>query len=160
MKRIFWVLAIIGISLRGNAQEIKAMNSADIMKFAASADTVYIINFWATWCAPCVQELPEFNDLDKHYAGKPVKILMVSLDFKDAFPYKLQGFVTRKRLSPQVAWLSETDPNIFIPKIEEAWEGSIPATLVIRPGRGRKFIEGQVTTGQVMKIVDGMAGDE
>lgn len=121
-----------------------------------SEDTVYVFNFWATWCAPCVQELYVFDDLAEQYAGKPVKILMVSLDFRDTYPYKLQGFVKRKHMVPTVAWLNETDPNIFIPRIEESWEGSIPATLVIRPGTGRKFTEGQITYQQLTGIVNRM----
>ncbi len=156
MKRIFFLLAIALAPVISRAQDIRSMTSTDIMKFAASPDTVYIINFWATWCAPCVQELPEFNSLFKMYQGKPVKMLMVSLDFKDAYPFKLQGFVSRKRLAPEVAWLSETDPNVFIPRIEESWEGSLPATLIIKPGVGKKFIEGQVTTEQVARVADAM----
>jgi thiol-disulfide isomerase/thioredoxin len=156
MKKAIVALALFFVSQSCFGQDIIKVRAEDVVKFASSPDTVYIINFWATWCMPCVQELPEFNDLDKIYKGKPVKILMVSLDFKDAYPYKLKTFVERKRLTPQVAWLSETDPNIFIPKIEESWEGSIPATLIIKPGTGRKFTEGQVTAGQVSKIVDEM----
>ncbi len=159
MKRTFFLVAFVCCTVIGRAQDIRSMTSTDIMKFAASPDTVYIINFWATWCAPCVQELPEFNNLYKMYDGKPVKMLMVSLDFKDAYPYKLQGFISRKRLTPQVAWLSETDPNVFIPRIEESWEGSIPATLIIKPGVGKKFIEGQVSAGQVARVANGMMGN-
>ena len=122
MKKLLCLFGVVFIGFQGNAQDIKALDADGIKKYTSSPDTVYIINFWATWCAPCVQELGEFNDLDRRFAGKPVKILMVSLDFKDAYPYKLQGFLKRKKLTPEVAWLSETDPNIFIPKIEEAWE--------------------------------------
>ena len=150
--------AIVSV-LQGSGQSIKPMKAQDIMHFAGSSDTVYIINFWATWCAPCVQELPEFNDLYKGFEGKAVKILMVSLDFKQDYPMKLQAFVERKRLLPQVAWLSDTDPNVFIPKIEDAWEGSIPATLIVKPGTGKRFIEGQVSARQVAKVIDGMLAE-
>lgn len=81
---------------------------------------------------------------------------MVSLDFKDTYPYKLQGFVKRKRMIPAVAWLNETDANAFVPEIDENWGGSIPATLIIRPGTGRKFVEGQVNYSQLSAIVSRM----
>lgn len=156
MRKLLFILFVLGAVLPAQAQQIKAYTATDVMKSAASPDTVYIINFWATWCPPCVQELPEFNKLYDKYKAQPVKILMVSLDFKDSYPYKLEGFVKRKGLQPEVAWLSDTDPNVFIPKIEGTWQGSIPATLILRQGQPRKFIEGQVTVAQVSRIVDAM----
>jgi thiol-disulfide isomerase/thioredoxin len=154
MKRTVFILAILFFLVTsGKAQQIRAVTAADVMARASSGDTTYIINFWATWCVPCVQELPEFNQLYDRYKDKPVKIVMVSLDFKDSYPYKLEGFLRKKRISPEVVWLMDTDPNVFIPRIEEEWQGSIPATLIIRPGRYRKFVEGQVTVGQVISLV-------
>ncbi len=158
MKRSVFILAILSFfAIQGSAQQIRAVTAADVMSRASSGDTVYIINFWATWCVPCVQELPEFNELFDRYKDKPVKIIMVSLDFKDSYPYKLDGFLRKKRVSPEVVWLMDTDPNVFIPKIEESWQGSIPATLIIQPGRYRKFIEGQVSAGQIIGLVDGIS---
>lgn len=156
MRRILVVMAIILLAGTTYAQRIDAVKAADINKWASSGDTVYIINFWATWCIPCVQELPEFNTLYQRYSGKPVKMLMVSLDFKEDFPGKLQMFAQRKRMQPLVVWLSETDPDKFIPEIESSWQGSIPATLIIKPGKLRKFIEGQTSAEEVGKIVDGV----
>jgi len=158
MKKLA-LLVTIFCSLKAGAQQIPACNASDIIKRASSADTVYVINFWATWCIPCVQELPEFNDLNTHYKDKPVKIVLVSLDFKEDYPRKLASFVERKRLLPEVLWLSDTDPNKFIPKIEPDWQGSIPATLIIQPGKYRKFIEGQISAAQVSGLIDNvMAG--
>ncbi|NDC40790.1 MAG: TlpA family protein disulfide reductase [Chitinophagia bacterium] len=158
MKAVaFW----IALCLAGGvaAQDIKAVTAAAIKAGAQSVDTVYVVNFWATWCQPCVQELPAFNELYQKYGTQPVRILLVSLDFKADYPYKLQGFVQRKHLLPEVAWLSETDPNVFIPVIDESWQGSIPATLVIRPGKGRKFMEGQLNYRALSKAVDALLGN-
>ena len=157
MKKVLLLLAIVLCACKLQAQQIPAWSAGDIMARVSSPDTVYVFNFWATWCIPCVQELPEFNGLQDRYHDKPVKIILVSLDFKEDYPQKLASFAERKRLKPQVAWLSDTDPNVFIPKIEQSWEGSIPATLIIRPGSYRKFIEGQITTAQVAGLIDGAA---
>jgi len=156
MKTTFLGLALIlGFSVCGRAQ-IKAYSAEDIMHRCSSPDTVYIVNFWATWCIPCVQELPEFNTLASKYADKPVKVLLVSLDFKEDRTYKLQSFLERKHIAPEVVWLSETDPNVFIPKIENSWQGSIPATLILQPGKHlRKFIEGSITAEEVGAVADG-----
>lgn len=130
------------------------MSMDAIIKHTSSRDTVYIINFWATWCAPCVEELPVFNKLKAHYKDKPVRVILVSLDFKENYPMKLGYFLDRKKIMPDVIWLTDTNPNEFIPKIDNRWEGSIPATIVVRPGTNKLFHEGQVTERQVIKMAD------
>ena len=148
------LLSGILFSIPSYAQRIPAMGMDEIVKSNASKDTLYIVNFWATWCVPCVQELPVFNKLYKEYAGQPVKVLLVSLDFKEDYPMKLATFLERKKILPPVVWLSDTNPNDFVPKVDKSWEGSIPATLIIHPGKGyKKFIEGQVTEREVEPAV-------
>jgi thiol-disulfide isomerase/thioredoxin len=154
MRKYFFAIAILLLPFTGHSQ-IAAYSADDIMHRASSKDTLYIINFWATWCAPCVGELPEFNALQDKYAGMPVKVLLVSLDFKGDNTYKLVSFLQRKKITPEVVWLSDTDPNIFIPKIDNSWEGSIPATLMLCQGKQfRKFLEGTITKEQIAKIAD------
>jgi thiol-disulfide isomerase/thioredoxin len=157
MKRLFLILALLSSQLCASAQQIPAWSADELIRQTSSKDTLYIINFWATWCAPCVAELPQFNALHERYANTAVKIVMVSLDFKEDYPYKLGRFLERKQLSPRVVWLTDTNPNVFIPKIDNSWEGSIPATIIVHPGKGlRKFIEGPVTDQQVSRIVNKM----
>ena len=155
MKKFIFIFTILTWSLAAKAQQISAYSIDAIIHRASSKDTLYIINFWATWCAPCVAELPEFNALQRRFAGMPVKILMVSLDFKEDYPYKLARFLERKKLTPEVVWLSDTDPSVFIPKIDNSWQGSIPATVIVHPGKQfKKFIEGAITEKQISKIAD------
>jgi thiol-disulfide isomerase/thioredoxin len=155
MRNFLFSMAILACANYAGAQQIPAYSADGIIAHTSNKDTLYIINFWATWCAPCVHELPEFNALQKHYANMPVKILLVSLDFKEDYPYKLSRFVEKQKLTPEVAWLSDTDPNVFIPRIDNSWQGSIPATVIVHPGKGfKKFIEGAITGRQVSAIVD------
>jgi thiol-disulfide isomerase/thioredoxin len=155
MKKILVAATIFLVIGKANAQQVQACTANDIMGRTLSADTVYVFNFWATWCGPCVGELPEFNKLYDRYAGKPVKIMLVSLDFKQDYPAKLQRFVEKKKLKPQVLWLSDTDPNVFMPKIDDTWQGSIPATLIMSPGKKLKqFLEGSVKAKQLAPIID------
>ena len=154
MRNILLLFCLFCISSAAVAQQIPAYNAEDIIAHTSSKDTVYIINFWATWCSPCVHELPEFNKLFEFYKGNPVKVLLISLDFKEDYPARLTSFVQRKGLEPQVAWLSDTDPNKFIPKIDNSWQGSIPATLIVQPGKQfKKFMEGTITEKEIRKIV-------
>jgi thiol-disulfide isomerase/thioredoxin len=153
MKNLIVALAVL-MGFAAKAQ-IRSVSANDIMTRSLSEDTVYVINFWATWCGPCVGELPEFNKLSDYYGSKPVKILLVSLDFKQDYPAKLQRFIEKKKMKPEVVWLSDTNPNQYMPRIDETWEGSIPATLIISPGKKRKqFIEGTIKEKQLRTIID------
>jgi thiol-disulfide isomerase/thioredoxin len=107
-------------------------------------DTVYVINFWATWCAPCVKELPYFETLTANYANKNVKVLLVSLDFPHLYDSKLKPFIEKKKLQSKVIALDDVDMNTWIPQVDETWSGSLPATMIYR-NKNSKFFEQSFT---------------
>ncbi len=130
------------------------MSMNEVIQRTSGKDTVYVINFWATWCAPCVAELPVFNNIHEQYKNQAVKVLLVSLDFKKDRNIKLPTFIQHSHTLPDVIWLSDTNPNVFVPKVDEHWEGSIPATVVVATGTGYKqFVEGQVTEKQLRSMI-------
>jgi thiol-disulfide isomerase/thioredoxin len=102
-------------------------------------DTVYVVNFWATWCAPCVAELPYFEQIDSAYAGKPVKVILVSTDFKKDYKARVVPFVERKKLHSEVNFLDEIYDNEWIPKVDSSWQGNIPATKIYYSKTGKSF---------------------
>ena len=103
-------------------------------------DTTYVVNFWATWCAPCVKELPYFVALDSIYGKGPFKLILVSLDFKKDYISKLQPFVAKRELEPFVLVLEDSRADFWIDDIDPSWSGAIPATMVYR-GTKRTFYE-------------------
>lgn len=103
-------------------------------------DTTYVVNFWATWCKPCVKELPAFEQLGSNYGDQKVKVVLVSLDFPDVLESRVIPFVESKDLQSEVVLLDDPDANSWIPKIAEEWTGAIPATLIYQ-GEKRKFYE-------------------
>ena len=103
-------------------------------------DTTYVVNFWATWCKPCVEELPYFEQLTTTYQGKKVKVLLVSLDFSKQIESKLLPFVAKHKLKSEVLVLVDNDSNTWIPKVSPEWSGAIPATIVYRADK-RAFYE-------------------
>ncbi|MFL0352205.1 TlpA disulfide reductase family protein [Xanthomarina sp. GH4-25] len=101
---------------------------------------VYVINFWATWCAPCVKELPAFEKIHDKYRNKNVKVILVSLDFPKQYESKLVPFIKDHKIQSQVVVLNDTDSNTWIPKVSEEWTGAIPSTLIYSRNN-RKFYE-------------------
>jgi thiol-disulfide isomerase/thioredoxin len=114
---------------------------------------IKVINFWATWCAPCVKEIPLFEKLGQE--RKDVKVTLVSMDLDlDPDPAKVHKFVARKKLQSQVLILDETDPNYYIEQIEKAWSGALPATIIINSKTGqRKFVEKELHEGDLEKLI-------
>jgi thiol-disulfide isomerase/thioredoxin len=98
----------------------------------------YVINFWATWCAPCVKELPAFEKLNKQYASKNVEVLLVSLDFPKQVGKKLIPFIAKKNLQSKVVLLDDINENVWIKAIDSSWSGAIPATIIYNKN-SRKF---------------------
>ncbi len=102
--------------------------------FEQQTDSVYVINFWATWCKPCVEELPYFERLAEEMADQPVKIIMVSLDFKSQVATKLRTFVEERPLELPVVALTDNQYDNWIDKVDSDWSGAIPVTLIYRKG--------------------------
>jgi len=93
-------------------------------------DTTYVINFWATWCSPCVAELPYFEYMNKTYKDKKVKVVLISLDSKKHIDSKLRPFIQREKLMSHVVALTDTDYNTWIDKVNPDWDGAIPVTII------------------------------
>lgn len=133
---VFAVLLVLSFS--GPPPIIKAEDL--VKRYTNRSDTTYVINFWATWCGPCVKELPYFEKLNESYLNKKVKIILVSLDFVADYDAKLVRFIKRKKLKSEVMLLNETKANEFIDKIDKRWNGSIPATLIVNNAMNYKAL--------------------
>lgn len=93
-------------------------------------DTTYVINFWATWCSPCVAELPYFEYMNKTYKDEKVKVVLISLDSKKHIDSKLRPFIQREKLMSHVVALTDSDYNTWIDKVNPDWDGAIPVTII------------------------------
>ncbi len=115
-------------------------------------DTLYVVNFWATWCKPCVAELPYFENAGKKFAAQKVKVILVSLDFlKDK--EKVKTFIASKQIESQVFHFNEKNPNSWISKIDSSWSGAIPATVFYKNKQKLLFHEGEFTQHELDSII-------
>jgi thiol-disulfide isomerase/thioredoxin len=118
-------------------------------------DTTVVLNFWATWCRPCIKELPSFDSLYLSQQGKKVRIVLVSVDDVQQLERKVIPFVRERKVRPQVVLLDETDYNLWIERVDPTWGGAIPATLIFNTAsRYRRFIEGSVNHQLLVKYVN------
>lgn len=100
-------------------------------------DTIYLVNFWATWCAPCIKELPAIEAIEKKYSDKKFKVLLVSLDFSKELTSRLEPFVKSRNITSDVFLLNDPDQNRWINKVDPNWSGEIPFTVIY----GKQFRE-------------------
>ncbi|MEP1489767.1 MAG: TlpA disulfide reductase family protein [Algibacter sp.] len=133
--------------------DLEIYDFAGFKSFLEKRDNkIYVINFWATWCAPCVKELPYFEKLNKEYINDNVEVILVSLDFPHVYESKLKPFITKNKLKSKVIALDDVDANSWIPKVDESWTGSIPATVIYRNEKS-KFYEQSFTYEELEKEV-------
>lgn len=129
--------------------QVKLLKLDDLDKrIAQGKDTTYVINFWATWCSPCVAELPNFEKLRLANLKKPVKVLLVSLDFKSKLQKEVIPFVKKNNLKAEVFLLNEPDQQQYIERIDKKWSGAIPATLFVNK-KFKRFYEKEFTESEL-----------
>jgi thiol-disulfide isomerase/thioredoxin len=107
-------------------------------------DKVHVVNFWATWCAPCVKELPYFETINQNYKSEGVEVLLVSLDFPSKYDTNLKPFIKKRQLKSKVVAFDDKNQNRWIPAINEDWSGALPATIIYNKER-RQFYEKSFT---------------
>ena len=156
MKYIYVFIVVLFISCKEETKQVseKVENEVEVLKNELEVydfeglekylnkkdDKTYIINFWATWCAPCVKELPYFEKLNTDYKSENVEVILVSLDFPKQYDKKLKPFIRENNLKSKVVALNDTDSNTWIPKVSEDWSGAIPATIIYNKEK-RNFYE-------------------
>lgn len=135
---LFFVILMMATT--GYAQTVEVVKEDQLYTMIDTCDDEYDIclyNFWATWCAPCIRELPHFEALNN--SDKRVKVHLVSMDAVEDLHSKVQPFIRKRGMKSSVFLLDETDFNEIIPSISKEWTGAIPATLIVDNKSGQKY---------------------
>ena len=142
-------------------QNIPVIKIGDLVsRINSGNDTLYVVNFWATWCGPCVHELPGFEEAQSKFKDQKVKFLLVSLDFKNELEKRVVPFVQKKGYTMEFVLIDEPDYNSWIDKIAPEWGGAIPATLFTRSSdKARSFTEGEINSSDLSDKISALIKD-
>lgn len=158
MKQKIWffILPLFCLTWPAYAQSVKVVKFEDLERLVrVGDDTLNVVNFWATWCGPCVKELPQFEALNKTGASKKVRVLLVSMDDVKTLENKVRPFVKQRKLKSKVVLLNEPDLNTWVDKLVPEWSGALPMTLIVNEkSQVRKFIGKPVKEGELESIIN------
>lgn len=134
----------------GYAQEVEVIKYPELEQLMnEQSNRVKVFNFWATWCKPCIKELPYFEALQQ----EELQVYLISFDDVENLESRVKPFIEKRKIGSMVKLLDETDYNAFIDKVDPSWSGAIPATLVIA-GDKRHFVEGELDEAELKNLIE------
>ncbi len=151
------ILTVLGAgSLHGQSVSLLKLSELEA-KLQRGGDITFVVNFWATWCAPCIKELPHFQEIHDKYGSSGVKVLLISLDSRNTLETKVKPFVSRTGITADFFLLDEANQQEYIDRVDASWSGALPATLIINQRKGRKtFREGELSYSQLEEALEGV----
>jgi thiol-disulfide isomerase/thioredoxin len=157
--KIFISLSIFFAILFGqeaSSQKIEYIKVPDLEKLLNNQENkLFIVNLWATWCAPCVKELPAFEKVAGEYDKSKIRFIMISLDFPSQVENQLKPFLKKNNISLDVSVMMDTDYNSWIDKVDPQWQGNIPSTLFVNNiKKSRYFHSGEITENELRTIIN------
>jgi thiol-disulfide isomerase/thioredoxin len=155
MRKLLGLLCFVFVAASASAQSVTIIKFDDFIAMSSKQnDTTYVFNFWATWCKPCIEELPAFETANSTYSNDKVKVILISLDFKRQIE-TVNKFIADKQLKSQVYLLDEVNYNKWIDRVDTSWTGAIPATVIINNKKQyRKFHEQSFTRKQLQEAIE------
>lgn len=112
-------------------EKLSPSGLADLLK--NDSDELLLVNFWATWCGPCIIEYPEFITIERMYGARDFRFVSISMDSPDQLDKALKFLKSKESAVPN--YLMDTnDKYEVINVVGKDWDGSLPITLLIEPG--------------------------
>ncbi len=92
-----------------------------------------LVNFWATWCAPCTEEFPDLQNTFRMYRKRPFELVTVSINYPDEEP-AVRRFLETQHASSRNLLSATMDPYELMKAFDPDWSGAVPYSIVIAPG--------------------------
>ncbi|KAB2880227.1 TlpA family protein disulfide reductase [bacterium] len=155
IKPIVVIFSVLFLASHAHAQNVHVVSFQELVtSLNKQNDTTYVFNFWATWCSPCVEELPHFETVNETYKNEKLQVVLISLDFKSELEKKVIPFVKKKNIRSAVVLLDEPDANSYIDKVSPEWSGAIPATLIVNSKKNiRVFYEKKFSLEELQSLI-------
>ena len=135
---------------------LKVVNYDELQTILKKNDNkLYVVNFWATWCKPCVAELPGFMAVNKLYrSNSQFKMILVNMDNSIEIDSRVKPFLAKNKIEADVYILDDNKRmNEWIPAVDKNWSGAIPATVIYRNGKKLVFKESEMNKQQLIKLI-------
>ncbi len=114
-----------------------------------------IINLWATWCPPCVAELPHFGNIYKQYSDKDVRLYLINIEGKQAKDSVLKPFLQKNPLPCHVYLLEDGGPEELEKVLKTELSGALPITIIYNSdGKIVKKFEDSITENDIKSVLE------
>lgn len=162
MGRTVSILVFLGLMAVGGeppSRTVPVLTPTELwQRLQRSGDTLVVVNFWATWCRPCLEELPAFDSLARRYRGTVLRVWLVNVDFRSQWE-RVRSFVARRGFTAPVFLLAYGRGDRWMDTLHPEWSGSLPATLFWRASDSvRALFEGELSFDELERYVQQYLG--
>ncbi|MSQ46007.1 MAG: TlpA family protein disulfide reductase [Ignavibacteria bacterium] len=159
MTKLFCLFLIL-FSIEVHPQQIKKIKIKDVLNLIDTSTIPIVINFWASWCKPCIEEIPYFEKEVLNFKEQKVSLILVNLDFPEDYPKHITNFVKKNNYKSKVYWLNETNADYFCPLIDSSWTGAIPVTVMLNNKKGfRKFYNSKIPENKIKSALSELVAE-
>jgi thiol-disulfide isomerase/thioredoxin len=156
--KIFIVAACLVTSNIANGQQIEKWKLADLKNAVNNSSKPTILNFWATYCKPCLEEIPYFQNAVAKDTS--VELILVSIDMPEMYE-KIPAVAKKYGITARIVYLDESNADLFCPVVDEKWSGAMPASIFINKKNGyKKFFEDQIKEEAFKEELKALTGNK
>lgn len=147
------VLGVLAPEARRTIDTVKP-SEYEAKVLAPHRGRILVVNFWATWCEPCREEMPALIAAGRKMASRDVSVVLVSADFLSDRDSKVRGFLDHAR-APFPCFIEDSaDPQTFIDRVDPKWGGELPHTVLYgRDGRMRLTLSKPLTEPELLRVL-------